>query len=358
MWSGEQNEHITLHKSELVEWGIKSENIQFKQILTKCLVFYAHEYDSVSEILEAKKGTSKSSGAQMYVCRYKLVKQTIYKLLPVSWSNDDEELQNQESEYTEDDYDDDRIDRASQHPNCDTLNLSSRIDNLYLDITERNHKTTDHNKSGKTVTPLKISKNSVQKVKRSRNEQKHEENNCDNHADDVAVSPTKRTKFTNEQNQNYNDGSSPTDHNEYDGSPSPDKMNKMTKVRKNLNSSFMENMDELNESAKASPKIYSSKIVDGSSVKMVLRKKTPLKEKYDNNTTIHGTPSQTLHNKILTSCMEMDGMATPKRRSILKVNGSNTKGKICRPINFDLGFIPSISFCSLVSRHTKAKCGH
>lgn len=76
---------IQFHKSELIEDCLKPKNISLNAICGKCTILKAHENDSVEEILRLNK-TSRMA----YVCRYKLVKEGTYKLVPVSGQPNEE----------------------------------------------------------------------------------------------------------------------------------------------------------------------------------------------------------------------------------------------------------------------------
>lgn len=264
----QQSRHIKFDKRELIEITNKSDIIPLCRIVAKCLVFYVPENDSIYDVL--KKNSHKSS-MEKFVCRYKLVKKTIYELLPVSWSKDEEEKQH--SLYTDDD---EEADKWS--PAYETTNLSSKIDRLYLSTTRNDdEKTADD----KLVTPFKIVKNSVQKVKRCRNKCVSSETSISNvdsiSTDDEIASPKKRMKFNIEPNQN---SMSNSPNSSIDNLSLSNK--KLTKIKKNLSNSFANTIDNANSISpdNINDNNYTSRIFDDNrTVKMVLKKQALLKDR-------------------------------------------------------------------------------
>lgn len=290
--------------NEVVEDVTRSDNVEKKLICCKCQVHYANPNDSIATAFASHQFGK--SNVEMYVCRFKLVKKTVYKLEPVSWSreqtNSDYESVGEET-CTEDEHE----------PNPDLDKLLRTIVSKKL-LTK--HIESDENRS-KLVSPIKIvNGESVQKVKRQKNYEVEEK------IDEADVSPSKRQKFANARNNN--------DLTESARSSDQTRSYSTSKVRKNLNSSFTdasfdadpnETIDEVQS--------YSVDPIDsGQMLKMKIRKNsaTPLKELHDNVT---DTPRRDLRKQVLNKTIqpEYETNATPKstrRTSILK-NGSDSR---------------------------------
>lgn len=293
---------IKFHEKELIEDGSKSENIEISRILGTCMVCKAHEYDSLDDILQEN-----NTFPMAYVCRYKLVKETIYKLVPVSWQPGEEENEfghhmgnMTDMEYT------DSEDQASEP----ITSLSESIDKLCeeMDISsvskpKDSHKSIDKlNICSPLVSPIKIVNNTVQKAIRTRNHQTSPNKRASSDAgkDNADVSPSKRNKKINKAN---NETTSDKQKRLYE-SPA---QNKMLKAKKNLNNSFTEASNE----PPSSP--YESKLNPQQPLKITLSKgnKKVLTEKNEN--TICQSP-------LNRTVMELrDG---GNRRSILKTQDS------------------------------------
>lgn len=219
---------IKFNQKELIEDGVKSSNIELKSICGKCIVFKAHENDSVIEILQRNK----KSYPMAYVCRYKLVKETIYKLVPVSWQPGEEEATRNSDEMTDTDFYTDTEDQASE-----VATLSEKLDQLHTSLTmdcdELNGNSNEKSSiTSKLVSPFKIVNNSVQKVTRYRNHTSpsYKRASPDAGNDNEDVSPSKRNKLIHDSN-NETPGARKG---EYE-SPA---QKQMLKIKKNLNHSF------------------------------------------------------------------------------------------------------------------------
>lgn len=298
------NEPIELDDEyEIIENGEESENIDRKLIICKCQVFYAHESGSVRAVIAKHRQMNRDS-RKMYVCRFKLVKETVYTLRPVSWSRE-ETISDDES----------GVNDTDDEP--DAHDLSESLRNIALSVQKRESKKLvkpNENKS-KRVTPIKIVGESVQKVKRQMNNKIDEKHNDDN------VSPSKRGKYANEQNGNYLLESP-----EFDGAKRSHHNRSITKACKNLNSSFgdasfdRDNGDTLNgtDSYSIDP-IHSEE-----TMKLKLRKNsaTPLKELHDNVT---DSPARNLRERVLNKTLQhvteaISPSTIGRRKSILKKN--------------------------------------
>lgn len=249
---------IKFYKHELIE-SCDSSNIKLNEICGKCTVLKAHENDSVTETL----ARSNKKYPMAYVCRYRLVIEKNYKLVPVSWVPGEEEIGGEIS-------DADGFTDAEDH-NENVCNLSATINELHLSLIEGNR--------DKLVSPIKIVNKSVQKVPRIRNQlsPSKKRTSPDAKKPNNDVSPNKRSKPGS-------DYESPNTRGGKIASPAQKEMNK---IRKNLNDSF--NDAELDDDPK-SP-FY---IKDNAPLKITLAKGRPLREHNDNE-----TPTNKLQNKRL-----------------------------------------------------------
>lgn len=288
--------------NEVVEDVTKSDNVEKKLIFCKCQVYYANPSDSVAAVLASHQLLERN--AKMYVCRFKLVKKTVYKLEPVSWSREEANSDCEsvaEETCTEDEHEPD---------------LGKLLRKFGPKKIEIKHLEADENQS-KLVSPIKIvNGESVQKVKRQKNNELNEKSG------DADVSPSKRQKIADERNGNYLT-ESPKSSSQTRSYP------KNNKARKNLDSSFSDApIDTDNNGTIDRVESYSVDPVDSSkTLKMKIRKKsaTPLKELHDNVT---DTPTRDLRKKVLHRNLHADYEAsvtspTPRRASILK-NGSDS----------------------------------
>lgn len=285
---------IKFHEKELIEDGTKSRNIKTNHIFSTCMVYKAHEHESLDDILRENK-----TFPMAYVCRYKLVKETVYKLVPVSWQPGEEENEFRrhiggltDMEYT------DTEDQASEQ----VLSLNESLDKLMVEMNISSVSEPKH--SGKSidklhicsplVSPIKIVNNTVQKVTRTRSHRTSPNKRASGN-DNEDVSPSKRNKLNNNAN---NDTPGGKQKRVYE-SPA---QNKMLKAKKNLNDSFIEASEP-----PSSP--YESKVNPQQPLKMTLSKgnKKVLTEKNENS--MYQSP---MNKKVLE--LQVSG----KRRSILK----------------------------------------
>lgn len=295
----------------------------------KCYVFYSGE-NNLDDVLRSKEMLDKYANEQIYVCRYKLVKKTVYTLMPVEWSCEEEERQNRSGEFDTDDSDNDDDD------NYRSINLSDEINELYLSTMSEppNHDGNDADGNGLRVTPIKIVDSSVVKLKRNtisdQVTRKAKATDDSDNIDGEQVSPSKRSRYEDEANQNYLTESPRT--NRCYSPHKPEKLARMTQVKKNLlEQSFNSTADDIDDSfgspLSSNTPSYTSKIVaseNNKSVKMVLRKsRTPLKEQHDNVR----SPHMNLRHKVLEQSITTDAMRTPKLRSSLRPNDGSGKSK-------------------------------
>lgn len=255
---------IKFHNRELIEYGLENENVELDKICGVCQIIEAHENDSVAEILKRKKKEQMA-----YVCRYKLVKQTIYKLVPVKRCSEGEDTGTEMSDA------DLLTDNEDHH---DVLNISAKIDELFIATVEKK----EANIEALLVSPIKIVANKVEKITRTRSS--HISPNKKRASPDAKeanneVSPSKRNKLNDVSNFE-----SPGAQRDKYVSPA---QKKMISIKKNLSESFTDSEDP-----PKSP--YSSKINSKEPTKLTILKKT-LRERNDNITVSPmaiGTPSK------------------------------------------------------------------
>lgn len=270
---------IKFHRKELIE-SCDANNIKLNEICGKCKVLKAHENDSLTEILDR----SSKKYPMAYVCRYRLVIEKNYKLVPVSWLPGEEEIDDDIS-------DADGLTDTEDH-NENVCNLSATIDELHLSLIADNR--------DKLVSPIKIVNKSVQKVPRTRNQLSPNKKRA---SPDAArtnndVSPSKRSKF----DSNYD---SPHTRNGKIASPAQKEMNK---IKKNLNDSFTD--IECDDDPK-SP-FY---VKDNKALKITLAKVGPLREHNDNK-----TPNDKLQNKRLSILRNVESIKSKLLRNEKKKN--------------------------------------
>lgn len=209
----------------------------------------------MDEVLQSYKEADKM---MPYVCRYKLVKETIYKLVPVSWQPGEEELR-QTAEFS--DFDDRNMYTDTDDQSEAVCDLNESIHQLHLSLIESNG-------PSKTVTPIKIMKNAVHKVTRSQSQSSKKRSSPDASLNNDDVSPSKRNKLRDESSYAFE---SPVTQNDKHSSPAQIKMDR---AKKNLNDSFT--MDEEPRSP------YTSIIDEKEPLKMVFSKRPkPLQERND-----------------------------------------------------------------------------
>lgn len=285
------------------------DKIAKKFVCAKVNVICLNTKPLIDDVLRLENTLISSGSSDMYVCRYKLIKTTVYQLMPISYYDT-----NETGEYSEDD-------RNSLASNLDTIDLRNEIDKLHSSTTERNanENTREEGEKDKQVTPFKIIKNSVQKVKRRNdNDLQSNDPNDDDDDDTVELSPSKRTKMVNDSNQNYLAESPVGPKNSH----RTVKSQKMTNVKKNLNMSFDEPIDDddVFEDVRKSPTIDNNTAqyttcLTGSGI-ILRRSKRPLQENNDNCAAQYDTPSKALRNKQIS---KIEGTRpTTRRSSIMK----------------------------------------
>lgn len=266
------------------------DTISLKTILSVCKVYETiHEFDSAHDPMA-------------YVCRYKLVKETIYKLVPISCERRRQQHDN-ENHYTD-----------SETQSEAEYDLNGTIEKLRTSILESND-SNDQTSSIRTqlVSPLKIVKSKgalqVKRDQRQSMSSKKRSSPVDTMDDNQDVSPSKRNK----RHSHINDDcvlDSPDIGTRKFSSPAQKDMNK---IRKNLNDSFTGASFPMDDDA-------TYQIVKEVDLKVTLRKdnkKEPLKEHNENT-------AQIPFNGIV------DSARYNTRRSILK-NPENARDKESTP---------------------------
>lgn len=299
---------ITLESFDLVEDGTSSENIPIKQVLRKCWVTFG----SKRETFAMKKRSNCSE--EMYVCRYKLVKETIYKLEPIGWRRSEGRKDSFLSEHDEYDYNGSKI-----------SDIDNRIGQLFLSANKKQEPT-----QNQLVSPIKIVNNLVHRVPRS--EMRPNRNYIG------SVSPTKRAKFEIEQNSNIQ-----TDLPELTAQRKSHHQRNL--IKRNLCSSFMDFQDEPFDEEEQNYNIVEMS-GSGQSMKITLKKTKstrygPLQELHDNTSSDIQLPDKEVKKAII----EVREMPTPtmRRKSILKISGSGTG---MRESKFSLLIFPS-TYCRI-----------
>lgn len=326
-----------LDSRELVEQAHPQtpELINKNLVCAKVSVIYVQSKQLIKDVLKLENVLKSPGSSDMYVCRYKLIKTTVYQLMPISYYDT-----NETDAYSEDD-------RNSLASNLDTINLRNEIDKLHLSTTERaaNEHTKGDGEKAKQVTPIKIiiGAKTVQKVKRrnDNNSQRNDPNdNDDNDDDTVESSPSKRSKLVNDSNQNYLPESPVGPKNSH---PTV-KTQKMSNIKKNLNMSFSQSPDgdnDIFEDARDSPTIdnniaqYTTSLT-GSGI-IFRRSKRPLQENNDNCAAQYDTPNTAPRNKQI-SMIEESGSVT-RRKGILRISEMTPKKdtpKKCVSLNVDV----------------------
>lgn len=208
-----------MHDQEVIEDAHgQVQTVHINQIVSKCSVINADPSDFHAATLKQHKETRENG--DIYICRYKLIKQTTYVLMPVSWKADG-------------------IDERRELPRNKTLKNTQQLDEQ--SEYESDDPLADHHyeyidNADRLVSPFKIIGNSVQKMKRS-SPQKNDEND---------ISPSKRSKRNIETNGNYLVESTPK------SIKKPHTEQLKANVRKNLNTSFTNltaNDSDLNDSS-------------------------------------------------------------------------------------------------------------
>lgn len=267
---------IKFNKGELIENSFKSENIDLESVVSKkCTVIKARENETVK--------TNENSMA--YICRYKLIKQTYYKLVPVDWQPGEEEA------CYSDDMNDDEEPSEGHNENVMSLNES-------LDLLEKSLKSMENLEiNEKTVSPIKIKNNRVIRSRDSTKKRSSPDTNKDNNE----VSPSKRIRATDNINNAFD---SPGGRNSRYESPSE---KRMSLVKKDLNKSFTtEPLSNVEDSPRSPYHITAYDIEKP--LRMQLTKNRVLRERNEGE---NSTP-------VSFSTLKESIPATRQRRSILK----------------------------------------
>lgn len=265
---------IKFNKGELIENCFKSENIDLSLVVSKkCTVIKARENETVK--------TNENSMA--YICRYKLIKQTYYKLVPVDWQPGEEEA------CFSDDMNDDEEPSEGHNENIMSLNES-------LDLLEKSLKSMENLEiNEKTVSPIKIKNNKVIRKRDSTKKRSSPDANKDNND----VSPSKRIRPTDNIALD-----SPGSRNSRYESPSE---KRMSLVKKDLNKSFTtEPISNVEESPRSPYHITAYDIEKP--LRMQLTKNRVLRERNEGE---NSTP-------VSFSTLKDSIASTRQRRSILK----------------------------------------
>lgn len=242
---------------------MESKNISFHAICGPAKVIKAHENETLNDIQQHKKCP------MAYICRYKLVRETVYKLIPVSWQPGEEELR-----HTADfsDFDEQNMYTDTDDQSETVLDLCAEINQLHTSLTTTN--------GSPLVSPFKIVNKTVQKVERPRSQSNKKRASPDLTLDDHSVSPSKRNKLIDESNYGLE---SPMTRNGKISSPAPNQMNK---VKKNLNDSFTVTKDDETESP-----MFTSRINEEEPTKMRI-----LRERNENKTNDYVTRRSMMRN--------------------------------------------------------------
>lgn len=213
-----------MNDQEVIEDGDNLQSVPRKTILSKCTVINADRHDSAAATLRKHKETQENH--DIYICRYKLIKQTTYVLMPVSWKAEGIDERNE----------------LARHRNVNNVQYADEQSEYAPDDPLADHHYELVKNNSRRVTPIKIINNSVQKSKRPSPENYEKSHIGIGDDDDEYTSPTKRSKQENEMNGNYLECSPKTTNTPHSS--------KKHNVRKNLNSSFTispANVSDLNE---------------------------------------------------------------------------------------------------------------
>lgn len=283
----------SIDKNEVIESDFGELKLSKHCIIGKCVVIGVPPEGSVATVLAENQDKEKTI---MYVCRYKLVKKTIYELLPITWSNET------------------NLSSSNNENDINTVEneeiMTNGLNRLHLGT----GKIIDD--QIKLVSPIKIVNNSVQKVKRNENypinlsiERKrgdtgyynnnyHENASDDDDGhnkkinkkiDDENGSPNKKAKYQNDTHTNELTEiiESPDHRNIRNG-----QNKRLSNVTRNLNTSFMDSPDiDKNDSVTNLPtyNIVENSADEGKPLVTRLRRAqisrtaTPLKEITPNN---------------------------------------------------------------------------
>lgn len=228
---------IKMNDQEIVEDEKTVRSIANKCITNKCTVINVDHRECVATALNRQKHKETRENHDIYICRYKLIKQTTYILMPVSWKVGDIDERRERPRS-----------REPKNIQCTDEQSENAVDEPFAG--NNNEPMNDERR----VTPIKIINNSVQKMKRlstperssppkrsSPSNNETAENDYAGIDDGIDVSPTKRSKRENETSGNY-----------LTASPATSRKMSVLSARKNLEDSFSNspaNESDLNGSA-------------------------------------------------------------------------------------------------------------
>lgn len=293
----ENGSTIKMSRSELVvDWDSPVKEVPLKSIASKCTVIERRATDNISTILKAHKETRENH--DVYICRYRLVKQSSYVLLPIKWIACDA-IEQRRTEVKKGQkngiiYADEQITYESDDPLADHHfeAATTQLANMQLQ-----------------VSPLKIlNQNSVQKIKRPAQQESAVKERTVNEDDDSKGSPNKRKR--NERNvldSPVTTGTTPS--------------RRQASIRKNLNDSFLADDDATNNED-----VY--KITKTDDLKMKIS--TGRKYNAGREMTVNEeTPSKRNARRKLTQVEQLradEAATTPRsRKSILRTPSSNSR---------------------------------
>lgn len=238
---------IKMYYQEVIEDGDNLQSVPINSIVSKCSVINADRCESAAAKLRKHKETRENH--DIYICRYKLIKQTTYVLMPVSWKAEGID------ERTE----------LARHREVNNVQCADEQNEYAPDdpLADHHYELVAHD--SRLVSPIKIINKTVHKAKRPSPENYQRSNIGNGDDDDDSVytsSPSKRSKRENEMNGNYLQSSPKTT-----GTPHSSKKHG---VRKNLNSSFTNsaaNDSDANENMPDVPQ-YKAQLIDEFGIKL------------------------------------------------------------------------------------------
>lgn len=228
---------IQMSDQEVIEDGRNfDEQVPLTAVCGKCQIVNIPENESVSTALKKHKS---SENEKMYVCRYKLVKQTSYMLLPVRWTKQDDQKTTSKTEKKN------KTKSASRQKeignDVDEQDPNDPLADHHFELVDQSNQVSDDERH-RLVSPIKIVNNSVQKVNRAKDhrrsarkdiisDQRDRESVQNDESNDEECSPSKRSK-RDEMNANYLTESP------VEPIRQVTQIQRKSTVRKNLNTSF------------------------------------------------------------------------------------------------------------------------
>lgn len=290
-------EKINFGNREIIENDTITNDLPLNEVLDKCLVNFIPE----NKTEDTMHANHRKDSKDIYVCRYKLIKEIVYKLKPVGWRLADD-VNNHfltDDEESSTDYESSASKLSDIDDRIGQINLNS---NQKKQLAER-----------QLVSPIKIVNNSVQKVSRYKSKGENGTISMEQ------LSPTKRAKIVDEMNSNYL-LESPMD------APQRKSYHQRNSIKKNLNSSFVNihnnTFDEEEQNYNISERVDSDKCM-----KLIIKKTKPHGPLMELNDNTNGLPANQIPDKILNkTILTLQETATPttRRKSILKIPGSQT----------------------------------